>query len=79
MAENREELKAKNLSAFVLGYTGETGKALVKEILTSKVFSRVVLIGRRQVQYDDELYKDVVSMILVSTIPVSFCLPGMDM
>ena len=47
-------------SAFVLGYTGEVGKELVKELLKSQIFQRVVLIGRRHVEYQDDLYKDVV-------------------
>ena len=50
-------------SAFVLGYTGEVGKELVKELLKSQIFQRVVLIGRRQVEYQDELYKDVVCYV----------------
>ena len=54
-------MQAANNSCFVVGYTGEVGKELVKELLTRKVFSRVTLIGRREVQYSDELFKDVVS------------------
>lgn len=59
----RDAFRQMNKSAFVLGYTGEVGKELVKELLRSKVFSRVTLIGRRQVNYEDELYKDVVSFV----------------
>ena len=58
----RETFRQMNKTAFVLGYTGETGKELVKELLKSKIFSRVTLIGRRIVNYEDELYKDVVSL-----------------
>ena len=58
----RETYRQMNKSAFVLGYTGEVGKELVKELLRSKVFNRVTLIGRRTVNYEDELYKDVVCM-----------------
>ena len=57
----REAYRQRNKSAFVLGYTGEVGKELVKELLQSKVFGRVTLIGRRIVSYEDELYKDVAS------------------
>lgn len=39
-------------SAFVVGYTGATGKALVKELASSKRFEKVVLIGRRKVEYE---------------------------
>ena len=58
---------AKSQSVFVLGATGEVGKELVKALLTQRVFSRVVLIGRRQINYDgDELYKDVVRTLTES-------------
>jgi len=41
-------------SAFVAGYTGATGRELVKELAKSEKFDRVVLIGRRKVEYEDE-------------------------
>ncbi|KAF6019456.1 HTATIP2 [Bugula neritina] len=41
-------------SAFVVGYTGATGKDLVKELAKSKKFEQVVLIGRRKVEYEDQ-------------------------
>lgn len=39
-----------SLKAFILGYTGETGKALVNVLAHDTYFSRVVLIGRRNVE-----------------------------
>ena len=60
----RETFRQMGKTAFVVGYTGETGKELVKELLRSKVFSRVTLIGRRIVKYEDKLYKDVVSICM---------------
>ena len=59
-ADNRASFQSADHTAFVVGYTGEIGKELVKELLTSNVFKHVVLIGRREVKYEDELYKDVV-------------------
>jgi len=56
-----QEYKQMNKTAFVLGYTGVIGKELVKTILSNHIFTKVVLIGRRTVTYEDELYKDVVS------------------
>jgi len=50
--EMKEAYKAKNLSAFVLGWTGEVGKELVNELLNSKLYSQVFLIGRRNVTFD---------------------------
>ncbi|XP_059150819.1 oxidoreductase HTATIP2-like [Physella acuta] len=44
-----ERFRSLGRSAFVLGYTGEVGKVLVDELNKSKIFKRVVLIGRRQV------------------------------
>lgn len=55
--------KFKNQSAFVAGYTGEVGKQVAKLLLTHKIFGRVVLVGRRVVDYTEEIYKDVVRSI----------------
>ena len=55
-----QDYQSMNKTAFVLGYTGEVGKELVKALLGSRIFAKVVLIGRRTVTYEDELYKDVV-------------------
>lgn len=41
------------VKAFVLGYTGETGKALIKQLACDGFFSSIVLIGRRQVELRD--------------------------
>ncbi|VDP90866.1 unnamed protein product [Echinostoma caproni] len=38
--------------AFVVGYTGETGKALVKALARDPRYTSVKLIGRRQVELD---------------------------
>ena len=35
-------------TAFILGYTGATGKALVKELVTDDFFTKIVLVGRRK-------------------------------
>jgi len=61
-----QEYQQMNKTAFVLGYTGEVGKELVKALLSSHIFAKVVLIGRRTVTYEDELYKDVVSVYWMS-------------
>lgn len=56
---NRAKYREMGRSAFIVGYTGESGKALMKELLSSKVFSRLVLMGRRKIEYDEELLKDI--------------------
>lgn len=45
-------------SAFIVGYTGEIGKEVVKEAVAINAFSSFVLIGRRKVEFkDDDLAK----------------------
>ena len=44
---------ASGMRAFVLGYTGETGKAVIKQLSLDNSFSNIVLIGRRQVDLGD--------------------------
>jgi FlaA1/EpsC-like NDP-sugar epimerase len=46
------------LIALVTGYTGETGKALVQELIKSNQFKKIILVGRRQVDYTDNEYKE---------------------
>lgn len=41
--------KSEEHSAFVLGFTGEVGRALIDELNKLKLFKRVVLIGRREI------------------------------
>ncbi|XP_040183841.1 oxidoreductase HTATIP2 [Rana temporaria] len=60
----REEYKEMNRSVFVLGASGETGKELLKEIAQSRLFSKITLIGRRKMDYEDEAYKDVVQEVV---------------
>lgn len=52
--------------AFVVGYTGASGKELVKVLAASNKFEEVVLIGRRKVEYESpELQKLVRSLKLI--------------
>ncbi len=53
------ELKmSKDLVAPVTGYTGESGKALLHELIKSNQFKKIILVGRRQVDYTDNEYKE---------------------
>lgn len=56
----RESFQGKNASCFILGASGETGKELLAEILRQQVFSRVTLIGRREMDLKGPLYATVV-------------------
>ena len=49
---NMERFKAENHTAFVVGYTGEVGKALVKDLSELKIFKKVLLLGRREIPLD---------------------------
>ena len=59
---NMERFKTENHSAFVVGYTGEVGKALVKDLNKLKIFKKVVLLGRREVALD--VGPEIVSLTL---------------
>lgn len=48
-------------SALVLGYTGATGREVVKVLGETSRFEKVVLIGRRKVEYDDLKLQEFVS------------------
>ena len=48
-------------SALVLGYTGATGREVVKVLGETSRFEKVVLIGRRKVDYDDPKLQKFVS------------------
>lgn len=58
----REDFKMQNKSVFILGASGETGRVLLKEIVGQSLFSRVTVIGRRKLNFDEEAYKNVVGI-----------------
>jgi oxidoreductase len=49
---------SKDLIALVTGYTGESGKALLQELIKSNQFKKIILVGRRQVDFTDNEYKE---------------------
>ncbi|KAF6103662.1 HIV-1 Tat interactive protein 2 [Phyllostomus discolor] len=55
----REDFRMQNKSVFILGASGETGRVLLKEILEQGLFSKVTVIGRRKLTFDEEAYKNV--------------------
>ncbi|CAD5124528.1 DgyrCDS12806 [Dimorphilus gyrociliatus] len=44
-------------NAFVMGFTGGIGQEVLKALAREKLFAKVVLIGRRKVEFDDEELK----------------------
>lgn len=55
-----ENFRQQNKSCFILGASGETGKLLLREVQERNIFSRVTLIGRRKLTFE-ETYKNLVS------------------
>ncbi|NP_001187581.1 oxidoreductase HTATIP2 [Ictalurus punctatus] len=64
VAALEENFRQKNKSCFILGASGETGKALLKEIVQRNVFTKVTLIGRRQLSFEDKAYENVVQEVV---------------
>uniref|UniRef100_UPI00398EC5BC oxidoreductase HTATIP2 n=1 Tax=Pristiophorus japonicus TaxID=55135 RepID=UPI00398EC5BC len=60
----QEMYKTLNKSCFILGASGETGKLLLREIVQSQLFSKVTLIGRRKLTFEDEAYENVIQEIV---------------
>ncbi|XP_055991640.1 oxidoreductase HTATIP2 isoform X2 [Sorex fumeus] len=59
LAKLREDFRMQNKSVFILGASGETGRALLSEVLQQGLFARVTIIGRRKLDLDGEAYKNV--------------------
>lgn len=65
MKTMEENFRQQNKSCFILGASGETGKQLLREVLERNIFSRVTLIGRRKLTFEEEKYKNLVSVVRV--------------
>ncbi|KAL2089071.1 hypothetical protein ACEWY4_015970 [Coilia grayii] len=61
---SEETFREKNKSCFILGASGETGKVLLEEIVGRKLFSRITLIGRRQLTFEDKEYENVAQEVV---------------
>ena len=44
--------------ALVTGYTGESGRALLKELIKHPQYKKIILVGRRRVDYSENEYKE---------------------
>ncbi|KAK2913436.1 hypothetical protein Q8A67_001835 [Cirrhinus molitorella] len=64
LKEMEEKYREKNQSCFILGASGETGKALLKEIVERNIFSKITLIGRRQLTFEDKAYENLVQKVV---------------
>lgn len=68
MRSLEETFRQQNRSCFILGASGETGKLLLRELLERGIFSRVTLIGRRKLTFEEEQYKSLVSVLTVGFV-----------
>lgn len=56
-----ENFRQQNKSCFILGASGETGRMLLQELLERNIFSKITLIGRRQLTFEGKEYEKLVS------------------
>ncbi|XP_028257009.1 oxidoreductase HTATIP2 [Parambassis ranga] len=59
-----ENFRQQNRSCFILGASGETGRLLLQELLERNVFSKITLIGRRQLTFEDQAYENLVQEVV---------------
>ncbi|XP_077375541.1 oxidoreductase HTATIP2 isoform X2 [Festucalex cinctus] len=59
-----ENFRQKNKSCFILGASGETGKVLLQELLQRNIFSKITLIGRRQLNFEGKGYENLVQEVV---------------
>ncbi|CAL8351645.1 unnamed protein product [Merluccius merluccius] len=64
MESLEEDFRLQNKSCFILGATGETGRLLLKELLDRNLYSKVTLIGRRRVSFEDKAYENLVQEVV---------------
>ncbi|XP_042337723.1 oxidoreductase HTATIP2-like [Plectropomus leopardus] len=59
-----ENFRQQNKSCFILGASGETGSVLLQELLGRNIFSKITLIGRRQLTFEDKAYENLVQEVV---------------
>ncbi|KAM7015328.1 oxidoreductase HTATIP2 isoform 2-T5 [Tautogolabrus adspersus] len=59
-----ENFRQQNKSCFILGASGETGKVLVQELLERNIFSKITLIGRRQLTFEGKANEQLVQEVV---------------
>ncbi|XP_060916617.1 oxidoreductase HTATIP2 [Labrus mixtus] len=59
-----ENFRQQNQSCFILGASGETGKVLVQELLERNIFSKITLIGRRQLTFEGKANEQLVQEVV---------------
>lgn len=59
-----ENFRQQKKSCFILGASGETGKVLLQELLERNIFSKITLIGRRQLTFESKQYENLVQEVV---------------
>ncbi|CAN9506660.1 unnamed protein product [Ophioblennius macclurei] len=59
-----ENFRQQNKSCFILGASGETGRVLLQELLERNLFSKITLIGRRQLTFEDKAYENLIQELV---------------
>lgn len=59
-----ENFRKQNKSCFILGASGETGKVLLQDLLERNLFSKITLIGRRQLTFEGKAYENLVQEVV---------------
>ncbi|XP_067351683.1 oxidoreductase HTATIP2 isoform X1 [Channa argus] len=59
-----ESFRQQNNSCFILGASGETGRLLLQELLERNIFSKITLIGRRQLTFEDKVHETLVQEVV---------------
>nr|XP_040017248.1 oxidoreductase HTATIP2 isoform X2 [Gasterosteus aculeatus aculeatus] len=64
MKNLEENFRQQNKSCFILGASGESGKMLLQELLESNIFSKITLIGRRRLAFEDDAHENLIQEIV---------------
>ncbi|KAL4642003.1 oxidoreductase HTATIP2 [Arapaima gigas] len=64
VAALEETYRQKNRTCFVLGASGETGRELLRELITRHIFTKITLIGRRRLELEDSEHHSVVQEVV---------------
>lgn len=59
-----EDFRKEKMSCFILGASGETGRVLLKELVNRNIFSKITLIGRRELTFEDKAYEGLVQQVV---------------
>ncbi|XP_036950556.1 oxidoreductase HTATIP2-like [Acanthopagrus latus] len=59
-----ENFRQQNKSCFILGASGETGRVLLRELLERNIFSKITLIGRRQLTFEGKEYEKLAQEVV---------------